>query len=160
MRAVVQRVSRARVRIFDRDVPPVADPSTDGAVSGAIDRGLLVYLGVGRGDGERERAWMIDKILGLRIFPNDEGKMDKSVLDVSGKLLVVSQFTLYGDVRRGRRPSFDGAMRPAEAEAEYERFVSAARERIAVETGRFGAHMLVDAICDGPVTILLDTSAS
>ena len=147
MRAVVQRVSRARVEI-------------DGAISGAIDRGLLVYLGVGRGDGERERAWMIDKIVGLRIFTNEQNKMDKSVLDVSGKLLVVSQFTLYGDVRRGRRPSFDGAMPPAEAELEYERFVAQARERIAVETGRFGAHMLVDAINDGPVTILLDTSAS
>jgi len=146
VRAVVQRVSRATVTI-------------DSVTSAAIERGLLVYLGVGRGDGERERGWMLDKILGLRIFPNAEGKMDESVLDVSGKLLVVSQFTLYGDVRRGRRPSFDGAMPPAEAEREYERFVAAARERIAVETGRFGAHMLVDAINEGPVTILLDTSA-
>lgn len=146
MRAVVQRVARGRVEI-------------DGAVSGAIERGLLVYLGVGRGDGDAERAWMLDKILGLRIFPNDEGKMDKSVLDVGGKLLVVSQFTLYGDVRRGRRPSFDAAMPPADAEREYDRFVAAARERIGVETGRFAAHMLVDAVNDGPVTILLDTSA-
>jgi len=147
MRAVVQRVSRAVVTV-------------DGERTGAIERGLLVYLGVGRGDGERERAWTIDKILGLRIFPNDEGKFDRSVLDVAGALLVVSQFTLYGDVKRGRRPSFDGAMPPAEAEREYERFVAAARERIAVETGRFGAHMMVDAVNDGPVTILLDTSAA
>jgi D-tyrosyl-tRNA(Tyr) deacylase len=147
VRAVVQRVSRASVTI-------------DGQVSGAIERGLLVYLGVGRGDGERERDWMIDKILGLRIFPNDEGKMDKSVVDVGGKLLVVSQFTLYGDVKRGRRPSFDGAMPPADAERMYEWFVATARGKIAVETGRFGAHMLVDSINEGPVTILLDTAAS
>jgi D-tyrosyl-tRNA(Tyr) deacylase len=174
VRAVVQRVARATVYVRDvppsadastvhvRDVPPSADASTaavDGVATGAIERGLLVYLGVGRGDGERERTWMLDKILGLRIFPNDAGKMDKSVLDVSGKLLVVSQFTLYGDVRRGRRPSFDGAMPPAEAEREYELFVAAARERIGVETGRFAAHMLVDSVNDGPVTIWLDTSA-
>ena len=127
-------------------------------MSGAIERGLLVYLGVGRGDGERERDWMIDKILGLRIFPNDEGKMDKSVVDVGGKLLVVSQFTLYGDVKRGRRPSFDGAMPPADAERAYESFVATARGKIDVATGRFGAHMLVDSINEGPVTILLDTS--
>ena len=145
MRAVVQRVSRAVVTV-------------DGERTGAIERGLLVYLGVGRGDGERERAWTIDKILGLRIFPNDEGKFDRSVLDVAGALLVVSQFTLYGDVKRGRRPSFDGAMPPAEAEREYERFVAAARERIAVETGRFGAHMMVESVNDGPVTILLDSA--
>lgn len=147
MRAVVQRVSRASVVI-------------EGEVVGRIDRGLLVYLGVGHGDAERERTWMLDKITGMRIFPNDEGKMDSSVLDVSGALLVVSQFTLYGDMKRGRRPSFDGAMPPADAEREYDRFVSAARGRVAiVETGRFGAHMLVDAVNDGPVTILLDTNA-
>jgi D-tyrosyl-tRNA(Tyr) deacylase len=146
MKAVVQRVSRASVTI-------------DGSVAGAIDRGLLVYLGVGRGDGERERDWMIDKICGLRIFSNDEGKFDKSVLDVGGKLLVVSQFTLYGDVKKGRRPSFDGAMPPAEAEKLYDAFVARARGVVGVETGRFGAHMLVDSINDGPVTILLDTPA-
>ncbi len=157
MRAVVQRVARATVTI-------------EGVPSGTIERGLLVLLGVGRGDGERERDWMLDKILGLRIFENDLGsppqsggakrKMDKSVLDVGGKLLVVSQFTLYGDLKKGRRPSFDGAMPPLEAEKAYESFVARARDKIAVETGRFGAHMLVDSINDGPVTILLDTSAS
>jgi D-tyrosyl-tRNA(Tyr) deacylase len=146
MRAVVQRVSHASVTIA-------------GEVAGRIERGLLVYLGVGRGDTERERAWMLDKILGLRIFPNDEGKMDKSVDGVSGKLLVVSQFTLYGDVSRGRRPSFDGAMPPADAERAYNAFVEAARARIAIETGKFGAHMLVESVNDGPVTIWLDTSA-
>jgi len=147
VKAVVQRVARAEVKV-------------DGAVTGAIERGLLVLLGVGRGDGEHERDWMVDKILGLRIFENELGKMDKSVRDVGGKLLVVSQFTLYGDVKKGRRPSFDGAMPPAEAEKAYEAFVARARDEIAVETGRFGAHMLVDSINDGPITILLDTRAS
>jgi D-tyrosyl-tRNA(Tyr) deacylase len=146
MKAVVQRVAQAKVTI-------------DGEVSGAIERGLLVYLGVGKGDGERERDWMIDKITGLRIFSNDEGKFDKSVLDVSGKLLVVSQFTLYGDVKKGRRPSFDGAMPPIEAEKLYDAFVARARSVIGVETGRFGAHMMVESINDGPVTILLDTQS-
>ena len=145
MRAVVQRVSRAKVTI-------------DGEISGAIERGLLVYLGVGKGDGDRERDWMIDKITGLRIFGNDAGKLDKSVLDASGKLLVVSQFTLYGDVKKGRRPSFDDAMPPAEAEKLYDGFVSRARDVIGVETGRFGAHMLVESVNDGPVTILLDSA--
>ena len=145
MRAVVQRVGAARVEI-------------DGAVVGSIERGLLVYLGVGKGDGDTERAWMLDKILGLRIFQNEAGKMDKSVLDVGGALLVVSQFTLYGDVRRGRRPSFDGAMPPADAEAAYERFVREARERVGVETGRFGADMRVFSENEGPVTIWLDTA--
>ncbi len=145
MRAVVQRVGSARVEI-------------DGAVAGAIQRGLLVYLGVGKGDGTAERRWTLDKILGLRVFQNEEGKMDRSVLDVGGALLVVSQFTLYGDVRRGRRPSFDGAMPPREAEAAYEEFVREARERIHVETGRFGAEMRVVSENEGPVTIWLDTA--
>jgi len=153
MRAVVQRVSRASVTI-------------DGAIVSAIDRGLLVYLGIGRGDADRERAWMVEKIVGLRIFPSDlphegERKMDRSVVDVSGGVLVVSQFTLYGDVSRGRRPSFDGAMPPADAEREYEKFVEAVRAKIArVVTGKFGAHMLVESVNDGPVTILLDTRTS
>jgi D-tyrosyl-tRNA(Tyr) deacylase len=145
MRAVVQRVHHARVTV-------------DGAVVGSIDRGLLVYLGVGRGDGDRERSWVLEKVLGLRVFVNDEGKLDKSVVDVGGKLLVVSQFTLYGDVRKGRRPSFDGAMPPAEAEREYDKLVAAARERIPTETGRFGATMQVESQNDGPITILLDTA--
>ena len=145
MRAVVQRVHRASVTV-------------DGTTIGAIERGLLVYLGIGRGDGEREREWMVDKIVGLRIFGAD--KMNDSVLDASGKLLIVSQFTLYGDVRRGRRPSFDGAMPPVDAEREYELFVQAARARIDVQTGRFGASMHVESVNDGPVTIWLDTGAA
>jgi D-tyrosyl-tRNA(Tyr) deacylase len=138
-------VSRAKVTI-------------EAEVSGAIDHGLLVYVGVGKGDGDGERDWMIDKITTLRIFPNDEGKFDKSVLDVSGKLLVVSQFTLYGDVKKGRRPSFDAAMPPADAEKLYDAFVARARGVVGVATGRFGAHMLVESMNDGPVTILLDSA--
>lgn len=141
----MQRVSSARVTV-------------EGEVTGAIERGLLVYLGVGKGDGDAERAWMLDKILNLRIFPNEAGKMDKSVLDAGGALLVVSQFTLYGDVRRGRRPGFDDAMPPAEANAAYEAFVREARARVTVETGRFAADMKVASTNDGPVTIWLDTA--
>ena len=144
MRAVVQRVSHAKVTI-------------DGEVSGAIERGLLVYLGVGKGDGDKERAWMLDKILGLRIFPNDAGKMDKSVTDIGGSLLIVSQFTLYGDVSRGRRPGFDAAMSPAEAEQAYDAFVREAKARIKTETGRFGADMKVESLNDGPVTIWIES---
>src|SRR3979411_135677 len=114
MRALVQRVAWAKVEV-------------DGAVVGAIDRGLLVYLGAGKGDGESERAYVLAKVLGLRIFENDEGKMDKSVVDVGGSLLVVSQFTLYGDLRKGRRPSFDAAMPPEDAEKAYEAFVTDAQ---------------------------------
>jgi D-tyrosyl-tRNA(Tyr) deacylase len=147
VRAVVQRVSSAKVTV-------------DGDITGAIERGLLVYLGVGKGDGPKERAYLIDKIVNLRIFSNDDGKFDQSVLDVGGALLVVSQFTLYGDVRRGRRPSFDGALPPEEAERAYEAFVTDARARgIRVETGRFRAHMLVESVNDGPVTIWLDTAS-
>lgn len=146
MRAVVQRVASAKVEV-------------DGAITGAIDRGLLVYLGAGKGDGDEERSYVLSKVLGLRIFENDEGKMDKSVADVGGALLVVSQFTLYGDVRRGRRPSFDGAMPPEEAERAYERFVADARATgIRVETGRFRADMKVSSVNDGPVTIWIDSA--
>ena len=147
MRAVVQRVARAKVTV-------------DGAVTGAIERGLLVYLGAGKGDGDADRAYVLQKILGLRVFERD-GKMDESVVDVGGALLVVSQFTLYGDVRKGRRPSFDGAMPPAEAEAAYEAFVADARKAgIRVETGKFRAHMLVESVNDGPVTIWIDSAKS
>lgn len=145
MRAVVQRVAWARVEV-------------DGEVVAAIDRGLLVYLGVGKGDDAAARAYVLAKVLGLRIFPNDEGKMDRSVVDSGGALLVVSQFTLYGDVSKGRRPSFEGAMPPAEAERAYEAFVAEARAQgISVATGRFGADMKVSSLNDGPVTIWLDS---
>lgn len=146
MRAVVQRVSWAKVEV-------------DGETTGAIERGLLVYLGAGKGDGDTERSYVLSKILGLRIFENDQGKMDKSVVDIGGALLVVSQFTLYGDVRRGRRPSFDGAMPPEEAERAYESFVCEARATgTVVATGRFRADMKVSSLNDGPVTILIDSA--
>lgn len=146
MRAVVQRVAWAKVEV-------------DGELVGAIDRGLLVYLGAGKGDDDDARAYVLSKVLGLRIFENDEGKMDKSVVDVGGALLVVSQFTLYGDVRKGRRPSFDGAMPPEDAEKAYEAFVRDARaQNMKVETGRFRADMKVSSLNDGPVTIWIDSA--
>lgn len=146
MRAVVQRVQWAKVEVA-------------GEVVGAIERGLLVYLGAGKGDDDEARAYVLSKVLGLRIFENDEGKMDKSVVDVGGALLVVSQFTLYGDVRKGRRPSFDGAMPPEDAEEAYEAFVRDARaQHVKVETGRFRADMKVSSLNDGPVTIWIDSA--
>ena len=148
MRALVQRVAWAKVEV-------------DGEVVGAIERGLLVYLGVGKGDGDAERAYVLSKVVGLRIFPNDEGKMDQSVVDIDGAMLVVSQFTLYGDLRRGRRPSFDGAMAPEDAERAYEAFVSEARaQRVTVATGRFRADMQVSSLNDGPVTLWIDSAKS
>jgi D-aminoacyl-tRNA deacylase len=146
MRAVVQRVAWAKVEV-------------DGETTGAIDKGLLVYLGAGKGDGEDERAYVLSKVLGLRIFENAEGKMDQSVVDVGGAVLVVSQFTLYGDVKKGRRPSFDGAMPPEEAEKAYDAFVRDARATgMKVETGRFRAMMKVSSLNDGPVTIWIDSA--
>ncbi len=148
MRAVVQRVAWAKVEV-------------DGAIVGAIERGLLVYLGAGKGDGDADRAYVLAKVLGLRIFENEAGKMDRSVVDVGGALLVVSQFTLYGDVRRGRRPSFDAAMPPEEAELAYEAFVRDARAQgITVATGKFRADMKVSSLNDGPVTIWIDSAKS
>ncbi len=148
MRAVVQRVAWAKVEV-------------DGAIAGEIERGLLVYLCAGKGDGDPERAFVLSKVLGLRIFENDAGKMEHSVVDVGGALLVVSQFTLYGDVRRGRRPSFDGAMPPEDAERAYEAFVSDARAQgIRVATGKFRADMKVSSLNDGPVTIWIDSAKS
>jgi len=146
MRAVVQRVAHARVVV-------------DGQTVGEIDRGLLVYAGFGRGDTDEERAWVLAKIVGLRIFTDDAGKMSRSMTDVGGSLLLVSQFTLYGDLRRGRRPSFDDAMPPAEAAAAYEAFVHEARATgVPVQTGRFVADMKVSSLNDGPVTIWLDSA--
>lgn len=146
MRAVVQRVRSARVLVDER-------------VVGAVDAGLLVYLGVGLGDDERALAYVLDKVLGLRVFHDDAGKMNRSLLDTGGALLVVSQFTLYGDVRSGKRPSFDAAMPPDQARALYERFVEQARARVKhVATGEFRATMLVDAQVDGPVTLLVDSA--
>ena len=147
MRAVVQRVGSAKVEV-------------DGVVTGEIERGLLVYLGIGKNDGEAERAYVLSKVVGLRIFEDADGKMNESVVDVGGALLIVSQFTLYGDVSRGRRPSFESAMPPAEAEQAYQDFIESAREHLRVETGRFRAHMLVSSVNVGPVTIWIDSAKS
>jgi D-tyrosyl-tRNA(Tyr) deacylase len=147
MRAVVQRVTSARVEV-------------DGEATGAIERGLLVLLGVGRGDTEKDRAYILRKVVGLRIFPDESGKMTRSVADVGGSLLVVSQFTLFGDVTRGQRPSFDGAMPGAEAREVCDAFVTEAGRLVPVATGRFGAYMVVSLVNDGPVTILLDSRAT
>ena len=146
MRAVVQRVSRARVTI-DREE------------AGRIEAGLLVYVGVGPDDGADEVDWLTSKLATLRVFPDDDGRFDRSLEDTGGAVLVVSQFTLYGDTRRGRRPAFTAAAPPEVAEPLIEQLVEALRQRgIQVATGRFGAHMLVDAVNDGPVTILLDSA--
>lgn len=145
MRAVVQRVSHARVDV-------------EGATVGAIDEGLLVYLGVAEGDDSKDVAWLADKVRGLRIFADAEGKMSRDVADVGGKVLVISQFTLLGDVRKGRRPSFSGAMAPEPAERLYQAFADAVRNGgVPVETGRFRADMKVHSLNDGPVTLVIDS---
>lgn len=147
MRACVQRVSSARVRV-------------EGETVGEIGRGLLVLLGVAAGDGPAELRWMVDKVVGLRVFDDCEGKMNLALADVGGELLVVSQFTLLGDCRKGRRPSFIGAAPPELAERMYGEFVAAARTAgIRVATGRFRTHMEVELVNDGPVTMLLDSAA-
>ena len=146
MRACIQRVSSARVRV-------------EGETVGEIGRGLLVLLGVAAGDGPTELRWMVDKVVGLRVFDDGEGKMNLALADVGGELLVVSQFTLLGDCRKGRRPSFIDAAPPEMAERMYEEFVAAAREaEIRVATGKFRTHMEVALVNDGPVTLLLDSA--
>ncbi|HEX9928243.1 MAG TPA: D-aminoacyl-tRNA deacylase [Pyrinomonadaceae bacterium] len=145
MRAVVQRVSRASVTV-------------EGEITGKIGKGLLVLLGVSTDDGESDAIYLLDKIINLRIFEDAAGKMNLSLAETSGELLVVSQFTLYGDTRRGRRPSYIEAAAPEKANQLYEFFVAAARKQIGrVETGRFQAMMDVELVNDGPVTILLDS---
>jgi D-tyrosyl-tRNA(Tyr) deacylase len=145
MRAVVQRVSRCRVTV-------------DGNTVGEIGRGLLVLLGVGKTDAEPAADYLVEKIIGLRIFEDAEGKMNLSVQDAGGAVLVVSQFTLHGDVRRGKRPSFDAAARPEEAKRLYEYFVAKIRAAgLHCETGQFQAMMEVELVNSGPVTILLDS---
>ncbi|MGA2201721.1 MAG: D-aminoacyl-tRNA deacylase [Terriglobales bacterium] len=146
MRAVVQRVSRARV-------------SVNGEITGEIGRGLLVLLGVGVGDTRADADYLAEKTIGLRIFEDAGGKMNLSVAEVAGALLVVSQFTLYGDVRRGKRPSFDAAAPPDEARELYEYFVEKIRAAgLRSETGRFQETMQVELVNEGPVTILLDSA--
>ena len=130
----------------------------DGEVAGSIGRGLLVLLGVGQGDSEKQAHWLADKIAGLRIFEDDAGKMNLSVEEVGGSALVVSQFTLYGDCRKGRRPSFTGAAPPEEADRLYQVFVARLKERgLPVSTGVFQAMMQVHLVNDGPVTVVVET---
>jgi D-tyrosyl-tRNA(Tyr) deacylase len=145
VRIVLQRVSGASV-------------SVEGRVTGAIDAGLVLLVGFTEGDDEADLVWMADKIVGLRVFSDDEGRMNRSLAEVEGGLLVVSQFTLYGDTRKGRRPSFVAAAHPDLAVPLYERFVALLRDRApgAVETGIFGAMMSVELVNDGPVTLMLE----
>jgi D-tyrosyl-tRNA(Tyr) deacylase len=145
MRIVIQRVSEASVTV-------------DGKVTGQIGKGLVVLAGVGKGDTHKDADFLASKVADVRIFNDAEGKMNLSVLDVAGSVLIVSQFTLYGDIRKGRRPSFDQAAPPIEARALYEYFVDAVRARVSrVETGVFQASMQVRLVNDGPVTVLCET---
>lgn len=146
MRAVVQRVDRASVTV-------------DGSVTGSVKKGLMVLLGVAEGDTDKDLSYIVDKVTGLRIFEDENEKMNLSVQDVGGEILAVSQFTLCGDCRKGKRPSFDKAAKPDIANEYYEGFVAACRDKgIHVETGVFRAHMLVELVNNGPVTILLDST--
>jgi D-tyrosyl-tRNA(Tyr) deacylase len=145
MRAVVQRVSEGEVEV-------------DGDIVGKVGNGFVVLVGVGKDDTEKDVEYLIEKVLGLRIFEDDFGKMNLSITDVGGEILAVSQFTLYGDCRKGRRPSYDGAAPPDVAERLYGLFVEEMRKRgVKVETGRFRAIMDLHLINSGPVTILLDS---
>lgn len=145
MRAVVQRVRRASV-------------SVDGAVVGSVGHGLLVLLAASRGDGPKQVQWMAEKLPGLRVFGDEDGKMNLSLMQVSGEMLIVSQFTLYGDCRKGKRPSYADAARPEEAEALCRDFINAVRgQGVPVQEGVFGAMMQVELVNDGPVTLILDS---
>lgn len=147
MRTVVQRVTAAQVEV-------------DGKVVGKIGAGLLVLLGVAKGDSEPEALFLAEKVVHLRIFEDENGRMNRSLQDTGGALLVVSQFTLYGDCRKGRRPSFDAAAPAETARTLYESFVAAARSLgVRVETGVFQAHMAVSLVNDGPVTLLVESSS-
>ncbi len=146
VRALIQRVREARVEV-------------DGRVTGSVGSGMLVYLGIARTDTENDADYLVDKLVGLRIFPDDSGKMNRNIREAAGGLLVVSQFTLYADVRRGRRPSFDAAAGREQALTLYDYFVSAARATgVSVGTGVFQAMMQVHLVNDGPVTIMVDSA--
>ncbi len=148
MRALLQRVSQASVE-------------ADGQIVGAIQRGLVVFLGISKDDGVEDAACLAGKVVHLRIFPDADGKMNRSLIEAEGSLLVISQFTLYGDCRKGRRPSFDEAARPEQARALYEQFVSLCRAfGVSVETGIFQAMMRVHLVNDGPVTFLCESIRS
>ncbi|MCK9229217.1 MAG: D-aminoacyl-tRNA deacylase [Syntrophales bacterium] len=145
MRAVIQRIHRAKVTV-------------DGACVGSAGRGILVFLGVGKGDGTAEAEFLCDKILNLRIFEDEAGKMNRSLLNISGDMLIISQFTLFADTSRGRRPSFTDACEPETAGKLYEHFVACARKHVTrVATGSFQKMMDVELVNYGPVTVLLDT---
>ncbi|CAH2212630.1 D-aminoacyl-tRNA deacylase [Tepidibacter aestuarii] len=145
MRAVVQRVSNSSVTV-------------DQNVVGKIDKGIMVLLGINDDDNSKDVEYLVDKIVNLRIFEDENEKMNLSLLDIKGELLVVSQFTLYGDCRKGRRPNFTDAAKPDKAVPLYEEFIDKAKKYgIKVETGKFGAHMKVDIMNDGPVTLLIDS---
>src|ERR1051325_5460760 len=144
MRVLVQRVSRAEVRVEERVVWRIA-------------RGVLLLVGFPNPDGDEQLTWMADTVFGLRLFPDDDDKMNRSIADIGGGMLVVSQFTLYGDAVKGRRPSFIDAARPETAIPLYEQFVAALRgQQVRVETGEFGADMQVELVNDGPVTLWLE----
>ncbi len=146
MRAVIQRVSSASVKV-------------DTEITGRIGHGLLVLLGIHHDDGDSEIKWMAEKVCNLRIFEDDDGKMNRSLLDTGGAMLVVSQFTLYGDCRKGRRPGYSSAAPPEQANALYEKFIDTVKV-LGIETacGKFQAHMQVSLVNDGPVTLLLDSN--
>jgi D-tyrosyl-tRNA(Tyr) deacylase len=145
MRVVLQRVTRASVEV-------------ENEIIGKIDNGLLVLLGIHVDDNMKELEWMVNKVVGLRIFEDEDGKMNKSLKDVEGDLLVVSQFTLYGDCEKGRRPGFTDAARPEKAIPMYEEFVKRCKDLgVHVETGEFGADMKIDLINDGPTTLIIDS---
>ena len=145
MKFVIQRVNHAEVKV-------------DGEIVGKIGKGFLVLIGVGREDTKEDADWYLKKLLGLRIFEDENGKTNLSLADVNGELLLVSQFTLYANCRKGNRPSFFDALEPDRADALYEKFVALCREKVTkVETGSFGAHMRVDLENDGPFTVVLDS---
>ena len=144
MRAVVQRVDRASVTI-------------DGNVNGKIEKGFMVLIGIDEKDEQKDLDYICDKLKGLRIFEDEEGKMNRSIIDAGGSLLLISQFTIYGDARKGKRPSFIRAARPEKAIPLYEAAIAKLSEKVHVETGIFGAEMKVELVNDGPVTILLDS---
>lgn len=144
MRVLVQRVTHAEVRVGDR-------------VTGSIGRGFVLLVGFTHTDSAAQLEWMAEKVVGLRVFPDDENKLNRSLADIEGAVLVVSQFTLYGDAAKGRRPSFIDAARPDQAVPLYEQFVAALRQRgVKTETGEFGASMQVELVNDGPVTLWLE----
>jgi D-aminoacyl-tRNA deacylase len=146
MRAVIQRVSKASVTVGSE-------------VTGKIGPGLLVFLGIHKDDQEQEIKWMVDKIINLRIFEDENGKMNRSLIESRGAMLVVSQFTLYGDCRKGRRPGYSSAAPPESAKSLYQKFIAAVKQKdIPTASGRFQAHMDVELVNDGPVTLLLDSS--